>query len=106
MWLLKLTLALAGLYAAIVGIAYILQSWLIFPAGVAGGGPDLPPQAHYVELKTKDGERIVLVRIPPNQTSPEPRPLLLGFGGNAWNADAVAVMLHQIFPEHEIVAQH
>jgi pimeloyl-ACP methyl ester carboxylesterase len=106
MWLLKLALVLTGLYAAIVCTAYFLQSWLIFPASLAGDVSDLLTQSRYVELETKDGERIVLVRIPPSQTSSKPRPLLLGFGGNAWNANAVANILHQIFPENEIAALH
>ncbi|WP_287318254.1 hypothetical protein, partial [Mesorhizobium sp.] len=64
MWLLKLTLAVAGLYAVIVAVVYVLQSWLIFPAGLAGFGPDLPAGARHVELATEDGERVVLVRLP------------------------------------------
>jgi uncharacterized protein len=104
MWLLKLTLAVAGLYAVIVAVTYVLQSWLIFPAGLAGFGPDLPAGARHVELATEDGERVVLVRLPARQA--EPRPLLLGFAGNAWNADALALMLHQLFPEHEVAALH
>ncbi|RUU30267.1 MAG: hypothetical protein E5Y88_04910 [Mesorhizobium sp.] len=104
MWLLKLALAAAGLYAAVVAVAYVLQSWLIFPAGFAAFGPDLPAGARHVELATQDGERFVLVRLPARQA--EPRPLLLGFAGNAWNADALALMLHQLFPEHEVAALH
>ncbi len=106
MWVFKLALVLTGLYAAIAGVAYFLQSWLIFPAGLAGGVGDLPSHARYFELETGDGERIVVIRIPPGQSPGEPRPLLLGFGGNAWNAGAMATMLHRIFPEHEIIAQH
>ena len=106
MWLLKLTFMLAGLYAIVVGIAYVLQTWLLFPTGLVGGVADLPREARYFEFETEDNERIVLVRIPPSQAPAVPRPLLLGFGGNAWNADAVAVMLHRIFPEHEIAALH
>ncbi|MCT7373723.1 alpha/beta hydrolase [Chelativorans salis] len=106
MWFLKLALALAGLYAAIIAAAYMLQTWLIFPTGLAAFGPELPADARHVELATEDGERIVLVRLPATQTIGEPRPLLLGFGGNAWNANALARMLYQIFPEHEVAALH
>ncbi|WP_051505514.1 alpha/beta hydrolase [Mesorhizobium sp. WSM2561] len=106
MWLLKLTLAVAGLYAVIVAVVYALQSWLIFPAGLAASGPDLPAGVRHVELATEDGERVVLVRLPGRQAPAEPRPLLLGFAGNAWNADALALMLHQLFPEHEVAALH
>jgi pimeloyl-ACP methyl ester carboxylesterase len=106
MWLLKLTLALTGIYTAIVTIAYLFQSWMIFPAGLAGDSPGLPSYAHYSELQTKHGETIVVARIPPSRAASEPRPILLGFGGNAWNANAVANMLHQIFPENDVAALH
>lgn len=106
MWLLKLTLSLAALYAIVVAIAYALQTKLIFPAGLAAFGPDLPPTARRVELATKDGERVVLIRLPAERPPARPRPLLLGFGGNGWNADALALMLHQTFDEHEVAALH
>ncbi len=106
MWLLKLTFMLVGSYVVVVGIAYFLQTWLIFPSGLAGGNIDLPEEASYLELETEDNGHFVLVRIPPGKTPSKPRPMLLGFGGNAWNADAVAIILHRIFPEHEIAALH
>jgi len=106
MWFLKLTFVLIAFYIVIIGFSYYFQSWLIFPSGLAGGSANLPAGAHYIELKTEDNENVVVVRIKPSRLSAEPPPLLLGFGGNAWNADAVAIMLHQIFPEHEIAALH
>ena len=33
-------------------------------------------------------------------------PLILGFGGNAWNAQDVAEYLHELFPDEEVVAFH
>ncbi len=106
MWLFKLALVAIGLYAAVAGLAYFMQSWLIFPAGLAAGVGDLPAHARNFELETGDGERIVVVRIAPSRPPAEPHPVLLGFGGNAWNAEAMANLLHRIFPEHEIIAQH
>ncbi len=106
MLLLKLILAIVGTYAAFVLAAYFLQTWLIFPSGLTGGGSNLPSNARIIELETPDGEQIVLVRIPPSRVPTEQHPLLIGFGGNAWNAEAVALMLHQIFPEHEVAAAH
>ncbi|WP_342643192.1 alpha/beta hydrolase [Rhodoligotrophos ferricapiens] len=106
MWLLKLTLALAGCYAALVGILYALQTRLIFPTSLAAFGPDLPERARAIDLAAQDGERVVLVRLSARRPAAEPRPLLLGFGGNAWNADAVALTLHETFPEHEVAALH
>lgn len=106
MWLLKLMLALAGLYVIVAAVVYFFQTWLIFPAGLAAFGPDLPAGACHVELMTEEGERIVLVRLPPGRPAAEPRPLLLSFGGNAWNADALARILHQLLPEYEVAAMH
>ena len=33
-------------------------------------------------------------------------PTRLGFGGNAWNADAMALILHALFPHRDVVAFH
>jgi pimeloyl-ACP methyl ester carboxylesterase len=106
MWLLKLTLSLAAVYAIVVAVAWALQTRLIFPAGLAALGPELPAGAERVELATEEGELVVLVRLPAARTATGPRPLLLGFGGNVWNADALALMLHQLFEEHEVAALH
>ncbi len=106
MWILKLVLALAGCYALIVGAAYFLQTALIFPAGMVGGGSGLPPGGRHVTLETGDGERVVLVRIPPRKRAPGPLPLLLAFAGNAWNADTAGDLLHTIFPEYQIAVLH
>jgi pimeloyl-ACP methyl ester carboxylesterase len=106
MWLLKLTLSLSLFYAVVVAVAYSLQARLIFPAGIAALGPDLPARARRVELATKEAGRVVLVRLPAARPTAAPRPLLLGFGGNAWNADALALMLSQVFAEHEVAALH
>ena len=106
MWLFKLALTVVGIYAVIVGIAYFLQTWLIFPASLVGGNVALPASALYQQIEIDDGGHVVLVRIPSKSESTEPKPLLLGFGGNAWNADAVALLLHRMFPEHEIAALH
>ena len=106
MWFIKFLIGLAGIYAAIVVAAYFLQSKLIFPAGLVGQPAGLPPHSINIELKTPDGETIVLTRIPPTADTSGQRPVLLGFGGNAWSGGAVALVLHRIFPDHEIVAMH
>jgi uncharacterized protein len=47
------------------------------------------------------------VRIPAATGARDARaPALLGFGGNAWNADAVALYLHGLFPDREVAAFH
>ncbi len=46
------------------------------------------------------------VRIPATGKGAERAPTLLGFGGNAWNAEAVALYLHGLFPDREVAAFH
>lgn len=106
MWFFKFALVLSVTYAIIVAAIFFLQTWMIFPASLAKHGPDLPTDASYSILGADNGDKVTLVHIPPSRISAAPSPVLLGFGGNAWNADALAVMLHQIFPEYEIASLH
>ena len=81
------------------------QTSLIFPVhAVAPAGP-LPAGAERLSVATPDGQRLAGVHIPADAPSTE-RPLILGFGGNAWNAQDVAEYLHQVFPDHDVVAFH
>ena len=104
MWLLTLALGLALLYAGLVLVTALFQTRMLFPAQMAAANrPPLPSSAERLELTTPHGDRLVGTRL--GNTSGT-RPLLLGFGGNAWNADAVALTLHGLFPDHEVVAFH
>ena len=100
MWALKLLGVVAGLYLLIVAAIYFLQSRILFPAGMVGPAGRLPAAAERLVLETPDGVRLHGVRIPGEG------PLILGFGGNAWNAEAAADYLHQLYPGAEIVAFH
>jgi hypothetical protein len=81
------------------------QSHLIFPThAVAPAGP-LPTGAERLSLKTADGNELVGIHIPADRSDEEPI-LILGFGGNAWNAQDVAQYLHELFPDDEVVAFH
>ena len=107
MWLAHLTLTLAILYAAVVTGMYLAQTWLLFPAALAGlARVQLPASAQRLEVGTPDGEILVGVRIPAEGEGDEHAPRLLGFGGNAWNAEAMALHLHGLFPGREVVAFH
>ena len=107
MWLLQLALTLAALYAAVVTGMYLAQTWLLFPTALVGAAPvRLPAAARRLEARTPDGEVLVGVRIPARGEGGESAPGLLGFGGNAWNADAMALYLHDLFPEREVAAFH
>jgi len=82
-----------------------LQSHFIFPVhAVASSGP-LPKGAKQLSASTADGEVLHGVHIPADRPKGA-RTLILGFGGNAWNAQDVAEYLHEIFPKHDVVAFH
>ena len=103
-----LAFGLAALYAAVVAAMYLAQTWLLFPTALAGAARvQLPASAQRLEASTPDGEVLVGVRIPAATGEMDARaPVLLGFGGNAWNADAVALHLHGLFPGREVAAFH
>jgi uncharacterized protein len=106
-WLALLALVLAALYTAAVAAMYLAQTWLLFPTALAGAARvQLPASARRLEANTPDGEVLVGVRIPATGEEAGRAPTLLGFGGNAWNADAMAVYLHGLFPGHEVAAFH
>jgi hypothetical protein len=107
-WLAHLVLGLAALYAAAIAAMYLAQTWLLFPTALAGAARvQLPASARRLEARTPDGEVLVGVRIPAAREGADERePTLLGFGGNAWNAEAMALYLHGLFPDREVAAFH
>ena len=81
------------------------QSHLIFPVhAVASPGP-LPRGAQQLSIGTPDGETLKGVFIPADDRDPS-ETLILAFGGNAWNAQDVAEYLHELYPEHDVIAFH
>jgi hypothetical protein len=107
MWAAKLALILATLYAAIITAMYLAQTWLIFPTTLAGlGQVQLPTSAQHLEVRTPDANTLVGVRIPAKGERTQSAPTLLGFGGNAWNAEAMALYLHGLFPDRDVVTFH
>ncbi|HEX8621644.1 MAG TPA: alpha/beta fold hydrolase [Allosphingosinicella sp.] len=102
MW--KLLLIPVFLYLALIVLAFLYQGRLLFPAGsVASAGP-LPPGAERLALDTPGGDRLHGVHLPPS--APPSGTLILGFGGNGWNAEAAAAYLHDLYPEADVVAFH
>lgn len=65
----------------------------------------MPPRAERLELESTEGHQLVGIHIPSDRPRSE-RTLILGFGGNAWNAQDVAEYLHELFPGEEVVAFH
>jgi hypothetical protein len=81
------------------------QTNLIFPVHAVPAAGPWPRGAERLTLKTADGETLVGIHIPADRQSND-RTLILGFGGNAWNGQDVAEYLHELFPDHEVVAFH
>jgi uncharacterized protein len=118
--MLKLLLIPLLLYLAILILVFALQARILFPVGAVGGAGALPPGAERLALDTPAGHRLHGIRIPgDSHFSPaadaQPRAargkvtvplLILGFGGNAWNAEAAAAYLHDLYPEADVVAFH
>lgn len=106
MWALKFLIILVVAYAAVVLIAYSAQTSLLFPTSLAGRPPILAPNSERIMCDTLDGERLQGVRIPPATDSRGDRMIVLGFGGNAWNAENMASYLHELFPTTEVITFH
>jgi uncharacterized protein len=92
-------------YLAICVLAFFAQTWLIFPAGQVGPAGPPPAGAERLEIAAASGERLRGVHIAPARRGGE-RLLILGFGGNAWNAEAMAALLHDFYPQADVVAFH
>ncbi len=81
------------------------QSRLIFPTDAVPPAGPLPPGAEKLSLTTPDGDRLAGIHIPADGPTAE-RTVLIGFGGNAWNAQDVAEYLHELYPQADVVAFH
>ncbi len=86
-----------------IGLLAAFQTALLFPRALVGPAPDLPDSTIRLELPLEGGDRLHGVRIMGRDPA---RPVILCFGGNAWNAEAMALFLHQIAPEHDVVCFH
>jgi pimeloyl-ACP methyl ester carboxylesterase len=93
-------------FAGLLLIMILSQADLIFPVHAVPPTGPLPPGAERLQVATPDGETLHGVHFKPAKKAAGPRQLLLGFGGNAWNAQEVAAYLHGIFPEVDVVAFH
>ena len=81
------------------------QSHLIFPTHAVPSAGPWPRGAEELSVTARDGIELAGIRIPAEEPSKEAT-LILGFGGNAWNAQDVAEYLHELFPDEEVVAFH
>ena len=85
----------AALYGLYVGALYVLQDKLVFRRDIAAkANYPLPGGAERLTFRTADGETIVGHLVRARQAS---RGLVIGFSGNAWNADdCLTFMAHRL----------
>lgn len=79
---------------------------IIFPTHAVGSAGPLPPGAKRIALDVEGEFKLHGIHIPPAGDDPGPRTLVLGFGGNAWNAEDVGSYLHELYPDADVVAFH
>ena len=102
-WLIKFALSIAGLYALVVLLVAVMQGAIVFPRSLVGPSPTLPDDTQILSVTRPDGSVLQGSLIPGQNPT---KPLILAFGGNAWNADAVALFVHGIAPEYPVAAFH
>ena len=101
---LRLLAWVAGIAAVLVVLLALAQDWLIFPRWAMGPPAPLPEGAERLQAETPDGYRLEGAVIPA-QGAPS-GPMLLAFGGNAWDAHALAGFLHALVPDRAVAAFH
>lgn len=93
------------LYLAICGFLFFAQNAMIFPVNQVGPSGALPAATERLTLAARSGDQLVGLHIPPVRPSAA-RTLILGFSGNATNAGVTAAMLHDLYPDADVVAFH
>ena len=101
----SLILVPAFLYLAICAFMFFAQTRLLLPVGQVGAAGSLPAAAERLGIAAASGERLAGLHVPPSRRSGA-RVLILGFGGNAWNADEMGVLLADLWPDTDIVTFH
>ena len=103
MWKLLLLVPLG--YLAILTAIYFAQSSLLFPTTMVSAAGPLPPGARRLVVES-GGEQLHGIHLPPRGGRTGERLAIIGFGGNAWNAEAAAMYLHELYPHADVVAFH
>lgn len=107
MTLLKILAGIGLLYLAVVLLVALMQERLLFPQwAMRGRTVPLPAAADQLMIEVEDVGNLVGVFLPADRKPPDEAALLLGFGGNAWDADLLAIYLRSIFPERDVVTFH
>jgi len=107
MWL-KLVGLLAmpvTLYLAVLCYFFFAQSGMLFPVKDVPAAPAMPAASERLEITARDGVTLIGTYLPPREFTATRR-VILGFGGNGWNADAAALKLSDLYPAADIVTFH
>ena len=99
----KLLLVPILLYLVAVGVAFAAQERMLFPAYLVVPAGPLPPGAEQLTIDAPDGVRLEGIYIPGRRPGTDDT-LVLGFAGNASNAQGVAELLHEYYPDRDVVA--
>ena len=98
--------ALVALYLVAVLLIALAQDWLLFPRWmIPPGTAALPAPADRLSIELPNGDQLAGVFLP-GENPPPDAALVLGFGGNAWDADVLATHLHSLFPDRDVVTFH
>lgn len=89
---------------AVLLMMSFFQTQMLFPTDAVPAAGPLPAGAEKLEIEASGGVRLHGVYIRPRSESDNP--LVIGFGGNAWNGQHVAVELNRLFPDAHVVAFH
>ncbi|CAA9501435.1 MAG: hypothetical protein AVDCRST_MAG44-804 [uncultured Sphingomonas sp.] len=81
------------------------QTQLIFPTHAVSRAGALPKGAERLSLKV-GGDTLAGVHMPADPSGAGSPTLILGFAGNAWNAQDAAAYLHDLYPDEDVVAFH
>lgn len=101
--ILKIIAVLAALYGVVVLVMALAQGALLFPRWAMGAAPALPAGAVDLQVERAGGVTLAGHLMPGSRAG---APLILGFGGNAWDGAAMVLFLNQVFPEHDVAAFH
>ena len=98
---------LVGGYLLIVLVMYLGQTQLVFPTYLASfADTELPSSAQQLRITAVDGTELAGVILSPPCVRNGDEVLLLGFGGNVWNVESMALSLHRHFPSMHVAGFH
>ena len=100
----KLAATLAAVYILVVLLMALAQDRLLFPRWAMAPGPAiLPASPERLSIRLAPGDELAGLLLRAKERPPDGAALVLGFGGNAWNADLLATHLHSLFPHRDVV---